>query len=265
MSGLIDTIVRRRRASASSRLGPPAHLLDAHPWTPEAESPAPVNGHAPAAVNGRAPEVVDGPAAPAEPAEPTEPTPPAEPTALAEAATAIAPDEDPELATDDEPADELDEDPQLATDEEPDDEPEQPTTTFRAVEAPAAAAIPAAPAEPEPLEPLEPLEYPPLRERIALRRRARHLTAVREIQLRDLGGFLLELHRFGRERPDLVEAKLAATAATDAELRSLHHRLDEEAPIGELRRPGIGGACEHCGAVHGSLDRFCASCGEPLR
>jgi hypothetical protein len=180
MSGLIDTIVRRRRASASSRLGPPAHLLETHPWAPESE---PVNGHDPDA----------DPAAPG--------------------ATI--------------------------------DAPEQPTTGFDAV--------------------AEPLEYPPLRERIALRRRARYLAAVREIQLRDLGGFLLELHRFGRQRPDLVEAKLAATAATDAELRSLHHQLDEEAPIGELRRPGIGGACEHCGAVHGSLDRFCASCGEQLR
>ena len=198
MSGLIDTIVRRRRASASSRLGPPAHLLDTHPRTPAAEPAAPVNGHAPAAGDGHAPEAVDAQSAA-----------PAEPSAAAELAEHAGP----------EPA-----------------------------------------AEPE-----QPLEYPPLRERVALRRRARYLVGIREIQLRDLGGFLLELHRFGRQRPDLVEGKLAAAAATDAELRSLHHRLDEEAPISELRRAGIGGACEHCGAVHGSLDRFCASCGEPLR
>lgn len=202
MSGLIDTIVRRRRASASSRLGPPAHLLDEHPWAPAPEPGAPVNGHDPATAG----------------------------------APAI------------------------------DDAPEQPTTSFAPVGGPAGRGEPAERAEAaEAPEAPESLEYPPLRERIALRRRARYLAGVREIQLRDLGGFLLELRRFGRERPDLIEAKLAAAAATDAELRSLHHRLDEEAPIGELRRPGIGGACEHCGAVHGSLDRFCASCGEPLR
>ena len=32
----------------------------------------------------------------------------------------------------------------------------------------------------------------------------------------------------------------------------------------ELREPGIGGACENCGAVYGSQDRFCATCGDPL-
>jgi hypothetical protein len=90
------------------------------------------------------------------------------------------------------------------------------------------------------------------------------LAAVRDIQLRDLGGFLVELQRFGARRPDLVRAKLEAAMATDAEWRELHHRLDEEAPLGEVRTPGIGGACADCGAVHGSLDRFCASCGQPL-
>jgi uncharacterized OB-fold protein len=35
-------------------------------------------------------------------------------------------------------------------------------------------------------------------------------------------------------------------------------------PVRELREPGIGGSCEHCGAVHGSEDRFCASCGARL-
>jgi len=78
MSGLIDTIVRRRRASANRRLGPPEDVLDAHPWaaespTADAAEPAPpeavdepapqavgdlpaesVNGHPPAALNGHA-------------------------------------------------------------------------------------------------------------------------------------------------------------------------------------------------------------------
>ena len=247
MSGLIDTIVRRRRASASSRLGPPAHLRGAPPWV-SADEPPPVNGQAPPAVNGHA-------------AEP----------AVEEPVPAV-----------------VDSEPQLEPEAEPHLEPGGRAARragARAADhdvrggrarARRARARPPEPAAPEPSHRspspsrslsrrVDALEYPPLRERVALRRRARYLAGVREVQLRDLGGFLLELHRFGRSRPDLVQAKLAATAATDAELRSLHHRLDEEAPIGELRRPGIGGACEHCGAVHGSLDRFCASCGEPLR
>ncbi len=194
MSGLIDTIVRRRRASASSRLGPSPEELERLPW-------------------GEVPEPADEADEPRwEPAEPGfhDPAPAPQP---------------PEAR-----------------------QPPEPRESHR---------------QPEPPE-AEPLAYPPLRERLALRRRARHLAAIREVQLRDLGGFLLELHRFGRRRDDLVRAKLEATAATDAELRALHHRLDEEAPIGEVRRAGIGGACPACGAVHGSLDRFCASCGESL-
>jgi hypothetical protein len=97
-----------------------------------------------------------------------------------------------------------------------------------------------------------------------MRRRARYLRRLREIQLRDIGGFVLELHRFGRERADLVQAKVAWAAHTDAELRRLERALLEHQPIRELREAGIGGACTHCGAVHGSQDRFCSTCGEPL-
>jgi hypothetical protein len=93
----------------------------------------------------------------------------------------------------------------------------------------------------------------------------RYLRALREVQLRDLGGFLLELHRFGRERPDLVSAKVEWAAGTDRELRALEHALDGAHSLGELREAGIGGACENCGAVHGSTDRFCSTCGESLR
>ena len=88
---------------------------------------------------------------------------------------------------------------------------------------------------------------------------------LREVQLRDIGGFMLELHRFGRERPDLIEAKIAGAAQTDAELRALDQALGAEEPLRELREAGIGGVCNNCGAVHGSEDRFCATCGEPLR
>jgi hypothetical protein len=94
-----------------------------------------------------------------------------------------------------------------------------------------------------------------------LRRRARYLRQLRELQLRDLGGFLVELHRLGRQRPELVGEKIAAAAATDAELRGLDDLLGADESV---RRAGIGGACSACGAIYGSRDRFCASCGKAV-
>ncbi|MGI8428452.1 MAG: hypothetical protein ACR2OB_03905 [Solirubrobacteraceae bacterium] len=102
------------------------------------------------------------------------------------------------------------------------------------------------------------------RERGQLRRRARYLRQMREIQLRDIGGFVLELHRFGRDRPDLVQAKVAGAAGIDRELRALERALGEHESLRELREAGVGGACEGCGAVHGSRDRFCSRCGASL-
>ncbi len=43
-----------------------------------------------------------------------------------------------------------------------------------------------------------------------VRRRVRYLRRLRELQLRDLGGFVVELQRLGRERPELVREKLTA-------------------------------------------------------
>ncbi len=97
-----------------------------------------------------------------------------------------------------------------------------------------------------------------------MRRRIRYLRQLREIQLRDLGGFALELHRFGRERPEIVRAKLESAAQTDRELRQLEMLLYGKVTLREIREPGIGGVCGTCGAVHGSEDRYCSSCGEPL-
>jgi hypothetical protein len=100
--------------------------------------------------------------------------------------------------------------------------------------------------------------------RSRLRRRARYLRRLRELQLRDLGGFIVELHRFGRERPDLIGPKLEAAADTDRELRALEQALGDGASEMELREPGIGGACTECGTVHGSADRYCSWCGRKL-
>ena len=104
-----------------------------------------------------------------------------------------------------------------------------------------------------------------LRERGRMRRRARYLRRLREVQLRDIGGFMVECKRFEQERPELVQAKIENAARTDAELRALERALGEPHAFRELREPGIGGACPVCGAVHGSDDRFCATCGEPLQ
>jgi hypothetical protein len=97
-----------------------------------------------------------------------------------------------------------------------------------------------------------------------MRRRARYLGRLRELQLRDIGGIALEMYRLGRDRPDLLGAKLEAAASTQRELRALERALDEQLPPRELRQAGIGGACSNCGAVYGSADRYCASCGNPL-
>jgi hypothetical protein len=109
-----------------------------------------------------------------------------------------------------------------------------------------------------------PFAEPGFLERGRMRRRARYLRQLREVQLRDIGGFMLELQRFGRAQPDLVQAKLAGAASTDSELRALERALGDEQPLRELRAAGIGGACPRCRAVFGSSDRYCASCGESL-
>lgn len=102
------------------------------------------------------------------------------------------------------------------------------------------------------------------RDRAQARRRARYLRKVHELGLRDLGGLVLDLHRFGRERGDLVEAKLAALQRTHDELRALEELLGARRPVTELREPGLGGACPSCGGLHGSADAFCSSCGHAL-
>ena len=96
-----------------------------------------------------------------------------------------------------------------------------------------------------------------------LRRRLRYLRRVREIGFRDLGGLVFDLDRFGRERPDLVELKLAGLKSIDAELRTLEAVLADLRDGEELFEPGIS-ACVRCGALHGSEARFCPSCGAPI-
>lgn len=105
-----------------------------------------------------------------------------------------------------------------------------------------------------------------LRARGRARRRLRYLRRVRELQLRDLGGLVFDLYRFGEQREALVRAKLDAIIATDKEIAWLEDALGQ--PAGErrleVRQPAVGGACANCGAFHGSDARYCATCGAEL-
>lgn len=98
------------------------------------------------------------------------------------------------------------------------------------------------------------------RDRGRLRRRLRFLRRARELAFRDIGGLMFDMRRFGRERPDLVEAKIAALAAVDEELRALERILDDRRPLHELREPGIT-SCARCGALQSSESNFCPHCG----
>jgi hypothetical protein len=137
-------------------------------------------------------------------------------------------------------------------------QPGAPADQAPADRSPEAAAAPGEPAA-------DPAPRPSFRERARVRRRARYLRRLRELQLRDLGGLVFELHRFGRERGDLVAGKLDALGATSSELRGLEAALGEVRDGVELREPGIGGACPRCATLHGSADFFCSRCGLDLR
>jgi hypothetical protein len=103
------------------------------------------------------------------------------------------------------------------------------------------------------------------RERGRARRRLRYLRQVRELQLRDAGGFVFDLYRFGEQRDAIVRAKLDALIATDKEIRSLEARLSVAGRVQEIRRPGVGGTCPNCDVFHASEASFCAHCGLELK
>jgi hypothetical protein len=101
-----------------------------------------------------------------------------------------------------------------------------------------------------------------------LRRRLRYLRHVRELLLRDLGGFTFEVHRTAggtAQEPQqrLAAAKAQRISALDAEVRALESRLGEPHET-LLREPGIGGTCPECGELHASDAHFCSRCGTAL-
>jgi hypothetical protein len=102
-----------------------------------------------------------------------------------------------------------------------------------------------------------------------LRRRLRYLRAVRDLLLRDLGGFMYEIHRSAGGTPQepvrkLAESKARRIEALDAEVRGLEAHLAEPHSGAVLREPGIGGLCPECGELHASDAQYCSRCGAPL-
>lgn len=115
------------------------------------------------------------------------------------------------------------------------------------------------PADTEPA----PAPTPSFLSRGRMRRRLRYVRRAREVALRDLGGLVFDLHRFGRDRNDLVDQKLHALSALDAEMRELGQALEEPDDVTVLREPGLA-SCPRCGALHASDAKFCSTCGLPV-
>jgi hypothetical protein len=117
------------------------------------------------------------------------------------------------------------------------------------------------------VDPCELAAAPTSARRGRLRRRLRYLRAVRELLLRDIGGFYYEAQRSepGVEpHRRLLDAKAARLATLDTEVRELESRLQVPHSQTVLRQPGIGGTCPQCGELHASDARFCSRCGTSL-
>lgn len=145
-----------------------------------------------------------------------------------------------------------------------------PAWTVAATQPTAYAAQPAPPRDlPAGVDPGELSAAPASARRGKLRRRLRYLRHVRELLLRDLGGFTYEVHRTAGGAPQEPHRRLAAAKAErisklDEEVLALESRLGEPHADGVLREPGIGGTCPHCGELHASDAHYCSRCGEPL-
>jgi hypothetical protein len=105
---------------------------------------------------------------------------------------------------------------------------------------------------------------PRFRGRTRMRRRLRYLRRRRELAFRDLGGLVFDLHRFGRDRDDLVIQKLDGLRTIDHELRTIEVALRTRGDVTVLREAGIA-ACPRCETLHDTDASFCPGCGTPLR
>src|SRR4051794_30061300 len=102
---------------------------------------------------------------------------------------------------------------------------------------------------------------PTTAERGSIRKRARRLARLREVQLRELGALVVEMRRLGRENPDLVGRKAADLLALDEELRGLRAALGEGDTLEHVVAAGVSGTCRRCDTLMASDDRFCTHCG----
>jgi len=102
--------------------------------------------------------------------------------------------------------------------------------------------------------------------RSRLRRRLRYLLRVRELLLRDAGGFAYEVHRRNARGTagGLLDAKLDRLTRLDAEVHGLEEALGQTRPEVVLHEPGVGGTCPACGEWYASDARFCSHCGTSL-
>ncbi len=142
-----------------------------------------------------------------------------------------------------------------------------PATGEQTVAIPAVATVRDLPAGVDPSEYADAPEASAPRGRV--RRRLRYLRRMRDLLLRDLGGFTFEIHRTAGGAPDetqrgLVESKMKRIEALDTEVRALEARLGEPHAGAVLREPGIGGSCPECGELYASDAHYCARCGTPL-
>src|SRR6185369_16088658 len=142
-----------------------------------------------------------------------------------------------------------------------------PATGEQTVAIPAVATVRDLPAGVDPTEYADAPEASAPRGKV--RRRLRYLRRMRDLLLRDLGGFTFEIHRTAGGTADetqqrLVESKLKRIEALDTEVRALEARLGEPHAGTVLREPGIGGACAECGELYASDAHYCARCGTPL-
>ncbi len=102
-----------------------------------------------------------------------------------------------------------------------------------------------------------------------LRKRVAFLRAARELLLRDLGGFVYELHRTAHDHEHEAHRRLRATkldrlTGIDAELHELELLLDDVRRNVVVSEPGVGGECPECGELFGSAAHYCSHCGLPL-
>ena len=103
-----------------------------------------------------------------------------------------------------------------------------------------------------------------LTQRGRLRRQVRFLRKQRELQMRDLGGLIFDMYRFGSKRQDLVREKLRLMFEADRELRAFEAMLGGRRGPLEVREPGVGGSCPRCLTLYSTDAHYCWRCGLAL-